>query len=87
MTEQLISARVKLNNYSNKILGIIKLKFDLHDKSEAVNKFVEIFGETILEEEVSDDYLAKVISLTKKHLEKYKNKKMSLAELDKLCEI
>ena len=82
----MISARVELDDYANRVLGIIKIKFGLRDKSEALNKFIELYGEEIMEKEASEEYVKKVISLVKKHFEKYDNKKMTLQELDKLCE-
>lgn len=85
--EKMISARVELDDYTNKVLGIIKIKFGLKDKSEALNKFIELYGEEVMEKEANEEYTKKVINLVKKHYEKYNNKKMSLQELDKLCEI
>ncbi len=85
--EKMISARVELDDYSNRVLGIIKIKFGLKDKSEALNKFIELYGEEIMEKEVNEEYIKKIIDITKKHFEKYGNKKMTLQELDKLCEI
>ena len=37
--------------------------------------------------ETNEEYIKKVIELTKKHYDKYKNKKMTLQELDNLCEV
>jgi len=84
---KMISARVELNDYANRVLGIIKIKFGLKDKSEALNKFIELYGEEIMEKEASEEYIKKIIDTTKKHFEKYANKKMTLQELDKLCEV
>lgn len=85
--EKMISARVELDDYSNRVLGIIKIKFGLKDKSEALNKFIELYGEEIMEKGASEEYIKKIIDITKKHFEKYGNKKMTLQQLDKLCEI
>ena len=85
--EKMISARVELDDYANKVLGIIKIKFGLRDKSEALNKFIELYGGEVMEKEASEEYTKKVIDMVKKHLEKYDNKKMTLQELDKLCEV
>ena len=85
--EKMISARVELDNYSNKVLNIIKIKFGLKDKSEALNKFIELYGEEIMEKEANEEYIKKIIDITKRHFEKYGNKKMALQELDKLCEV
>lgn len=85
--EKMISARVELDDYSNRVLGIIKIKFGLKDKSEALNKFIELYGEEIMEKGASEEYIKKIIDVTKKHFEKYSNKKMTSQELDKLCEV
>ena len=85
--EKMISARVELDDYANRVLGIIKIKFGLRDKSEALNKFIELYGEEVMEKETSEEYIKKVIAITKKHFKKYGNKKMTLQELDKLCKI
>ncbi|MBU0963090.1 MAG: DUF2683 family protein, partial [Nanoarchaeota archaeon] len=45
MENKLISARIKLNEYANKVLNILKIKFGLKDKSEAINKFIELYGD------------------------------------------
>ena len=85
MTIQKISARVELDDYSNKVLGIIKIKYALKDKSEALNKFIEIFGDNFIEKESNEEYAQKVISIANNHFKKYGRRKMSLKELDKLC--
>jgi len=83
----MISARVELNNYANKVLGIIKIKFGLKDKSEALNKFIELYGDDVMEQEATEEYTKRIIEATKKHFDKYQNKKMSVQELDNLFEI
>jgi len=85
MEDQKISARVELGNYANRVLGIIKIKYGLKDKSEALNKFIEIYGDGILEREATEEYTKKVITISNNHFKKYGSKKMSLQELNKLC--
>ena len=86
MEQNTVSARVTLNEYTNKVLGVLKAKYGLKDKSEALNKFIELYGEDVVEDEASDGYLKKVIELTERHMKKYGKRKMSLAELDKITE-
>lgn len=81
----MISARVELDEYTNKVLNMVKVKFDLHDKSDAINRFVHMFGEEIVEREVSDEYIKKILEIDERHLKKYGKRKMSIKELDKLC--
>ena len=83
----MVFARINLNEYANKVLNVVKAKFVLNDKSEAINKFIEMYGDEIVEKEANDEYIKKIIEIDEKHLKKYGNKKMSLKELDKLCEV
>lgn len=81
----MISARVELNDYANRVLGVIKMKFGLRDKSEALNKFIEMYGDDIIEREANEEYIKKVISISENHLKKYGRRKMNIQELNKLC--
>ena len=83
----MVSARVELDEYTNKVLGIIKIKFGLKDKSEALNKFIELYGDEIIEKDANEEYVKRVIEITKKHYDKYGGKKMALLELDGLSEL
>lgn len=82
----LINARVKLNNYSNRVFGVIKSKYDLKDKSEAINKFVELYGPNEISLDIKEEYINKLNDIQKNHLNKYKYKKMSKKQLDMLFE-
>ena len=86
MTDEMISARVELNDYANRVLGVIKIKFGLRDKSEALNKFIEIYGDEVIEKEADDNYIKKVIAISNNHFKKYGRRKMTLQELNNLCE-
>ncbi len=82
----MVYARITLNEYGNKVLNVIKAKFDLRDKSEAINKFIELFGEEVVEKEASDTYIKNVLEIEKQHFKKYGQRKMSVRELDKICD-
>ncbi|MBI4116297.1 DUF2683 family protein [Candidatus Pacearchaeota archaeon] len=84
MENSTISARVELGDYANRVLGIIKIKYGLKDKSEALNKFIELYGQDILEKRATEEYVKKIITMSNNHFKKYGYKKMSLRELDKL---
>ena len=87
MKNKMVSARVELDEYTNKVLGIIKIKFGLKDKSEALNKFVELYGDEVIEKDANEEYIKRVIEITKKHYDRYGSKKMTLQELDRLSEL
>ena len=86
MGTNMISARIEISEYANRVLAVIKAKFGLKDKSEAINKFIELYGDEIVERQANESYVKEVIDIANTHLKKYKNKAMSLQELDSLCE-
>jgi hypothetical protein len=80
------SMSISVNEYTSKVLGVIKERFGLKDKAEALDKFADIYGEEFVEKEVKEELLKRMIteceSWEKKHNFK---RKMTLKELDKLC--
>jgi len=82
----MVFARLELNEYTNKVLNVIKAKLSLRDKSQALNKFVEMYGDEMVEKEAKDEYIKKLIQIEESHIKKYGFKRMSIKELDKLCE-
>ena len=84
---EMISARVELNEYANKVLAVIKAKNQLKDKSEAINFFIETYGDDVVEKEATDEYVKKMGDMVDRHFKKYGHRTMSLKELDKLCGI
>ena len=87
MSNAQISARVELSPYTNKVLKMLKAKYDLKDKSEAINKFTELYGEEVVEKEANEEYIKEMIRGVNEHLKKYKNRRMSSEELDALFEV
>ncbi|MDD3159958.1 MAG: DUF2683 family protein [Candidatus ainarchaeum sp.] len=81
-------ARVSLDDYSNKILNIVKAKYDLTDKSEAINKFLHMYGKEEFHEnddlDASDNYVKKVLEIEKNHIKQNGFKKMNKSEFDEL---
>ena len=55
----------KLEEHANKVLNIIKAKFGLKDKSEAVNLVVEEYEHYFLEPELRTDYKKKLSKIMK----------------------
>ena len=82
----MVYARITLSDYANKVLNVVKGKFGLQDKSEAINRFIEMYGEDLVEKEANDTYIKKVLEMEKEHLRKHGNRKMSLRQLDALIQ-
>ena len=83
----MVYARVELDNYTNKVLNVIKAKYDLRDKSSAINKMVDLYGDEVVEREASEEYIRELDRMYDEHIKKYGYRSMSLEELDKLCEL
>ncbi len=82
----MVDARVRLNDYSNRVLGVIKAKYGLKDKSAALNKFVELYGENEVEREVKDSYVKELMKIEEEHLKKYGFRHTSIKSLRKEIE-
>lgn len=80
----MVDARVLLNTYSNSVLAVVKAKYSLKDKSEAINKFIEMHGGEELEPVVKESYIKKILKIEEEHFKKYGHRKMSSKELDEL---
>ena len=81
----MVFAQVKLDDYTNRVLNVLKAKFGLKDKSEAINKFAEMYGDELVEKEANDQYVKKVLEIAEKHMKAQGSRKMPLKELDRLC--
>jgi len=81
----MVSAQVHLDDYTNHVLNVIKAKFGLTDKSKAINKLAEIYGEDYVEKDANGQYVKKILEIEERHFKKYGNRKMTLKELDALC--
>lgn len=70
--------------YTNRVLGVIKETFGLRNKSEALQKFVQLRGDEFLREQVSDRVLQELKAIDEAHTRKYGFRKMTLKDLDRL---
>ncbi|MDD3245005.1 MAG: DUF2683 family protein [Candidatus ainarchaeum sp.] len=83
----MINARIQLDPEANRILNMFKAKYDLKDKSEAINKFVLIHSKLDKFDnlEVKDDYVYKMEEGVSKFLKSNPNfKSMTKKEFDAL---
>jgi hypothetical protein len=53
-------AMVQISDKANRILNILKAKYALKDKSQAINKMAEEFGEVLLEPQLRPEYVKKL---------------------------
>ena len=70
----MVDARVSLKKYSNTVLTVVKAKYDLKDKSQALNKFIEIYGWNEVEPQVKESYVKKLLKIEDDYFKENKNK-------------
>jgi hypothetical protein len=79
----MVQAMVNLGDHEDRLLTIIKGKFGLKNKSDAMNFVIGKFEEELLEPELRPEYVQKIRSIEKKgKFTNYKN----LSELRKEIE-
>ena len=82
----MVMAQVNIDGYANRVLNVIKAKYDLHDKSDALNKFIHMYGDEYVEKEPKEKYVKKVLEICDEHMKKYPKRRMSQKEFDELFE-
>ncbi|MFH0816365.1 MAG: DUF2683 family protein [Methanobacteriota archaeon] len=61
----MVKAMVDIETRTNQVLNIVKAQYGLNDKSEAIDKVVEIFEMEIMEPELRPDYVKKIAMVRK----------------------
>ncbi|MEA3557882.1 MAG: DUF2683 family protein [Candidatus Thermoplasmatota archaeon] len=61
----MVQALINLGDNTNRILNIIKAKYDLHDKSEAVEFIVDRYIEFENEPELRPEFIEKMMKIRK----------------------
>ncbi|MCH8004547.1 MAG: DUF2683 family protein [Nanoarchaeota archaeon] len=65
----MVQAVINIDENTNRVLNIVKAKFGLRDKSQAINLVVNEYEETSLEPELRPEYKIKLNKIMKgKHL-------------------
>ncbi|MEK6857561.1 MAG: antitoxin, partial [Nanoarchaeota archaeon] len=67
----MVFARLTLSDYANTVLNVVKARFGLNDKSQAINKFIELYGEEVVEKDANDKYIKKLLEIEARHFKKY----------------
>lgn len=61
----MVQALINISEHSNRVLNIVKAKYGLKDKSEAINVVAEQYEEDILEPELKPEYVKKALKIHK----------------------
>jgi hypothetical protein len=79
-----ISFRAEINEYTNRVLGVIKEKYGFQNKSEALDYFADIYGEDFVDKEIKESIIKEMKAAMIEHKKKYPNRTMTLEELHAL---
>ncbi|HLD15810.1 MAG TPA: DUF2683 family protein [Candidatus Nanoarchaeia archaeon] len=78
----MVQAIIEIPEKVNHVLNIVKAKYKLKTKSEAITRVVEEYGEEMLEPELRPEYIVKLKKLEKEKGIPFKN----IKELRKIIE-
>ena len=81
-----VAMNVKVKDYTNRVLGVVKEKYGLKDKGDALDKFAEMYGEEFVESEVREEVIREVIESCDRHIKKYGFRSRSIKDLRKIIE-
>ena len=56
---------INITDKANRMLNIIKAKYSLKDKSQAINRMTEEFGQILLEPQLRPEYIKKLRKIEK----------------------
>ena len=76
--------RAKIDEYANRVLGVVKEKYGLRDKSQALNKFIDMYGEDFVEKEAQEDFITHTLAIVRGHHARHPTRKIGIEELDRL---
>lgn len=79
-----VTVNLRVDKYTNRILGVVKEMFGLKDKGEALTKFVHIYGDSLVDIDANEDVCKEIVASCNAHIAKHSFRKMSVKELDKL---
>lgn len=79
-----VAINTKVKGYTSRVLGVVKEKYGLRDKGEALDKFAELFGDEFVDREATEEYVKKLLKIEEEHFKKHGNRRMSDKELDAL---
>ncbi len=61
----MVNAMINISEESNQILNIVKARYNLKDKSQAIERVVLDYGQGILEPELRPEFIAKMQRISK----------------------
>lgn len=61
----MVQAIINISEKANRVLNIVKAKYGLKDKSEAINIMAEEYKESVMEPELRPEYIKRALRIQK----------------------
>jgi len=61
----MVKAIVEIDDEANRVINVLKARYGLKDKSQAINKLAKEYKEIVLESEFKPDYLRRFLEIKK----------------------
>ena len=61
----MVQAIINISEKANRVLNIVKAKYGLKDKSEAINTMAEEYRQSVMEPELRPEYIKKALRIQK----------------------
>jgi len=84
MLNKEVTLNLKISEYGNKVLGVVKETYGFKDKSQALNKLLDMYGDEFVDREIRDEIVKEMIASVNK-MESQNKKPISVKEFNKFC--
>lgn len=83
----MIQAKFELDEFSNRVLDVIKGKYGFKNKNQALNKFFHLYGDNFIEPEFDEKEIMALRDIVDSYEGSKDEKNMTLEDLDKMLGI
>jgi len=61
----MVKAMIQISRKANNVINVVKAKYELDNKSQAINKMADLFSESLLEPQLRPEYERKLKKIEK----------------------
>jgi len=81
-----VNMNLKVNEYTSRVLGVVKETYGLKDKAAALDKFVDLYGEEYVDREIKDELVKDIVRSSEEHIKKHGFRSRTVRDLRKSIE-
>ena len=79
-----VNVNLIIDDYTNRVLGVVKEMYGLKDKGQALVKLVHIYGDEYVDRPVKEEYAKQALADTEAHFKKYGVRRKTKKDLNTL---